>query len=688
MIFSLTFLCAPASFSMQDESNKESDDIERIIVTADLNQGDLSTLPIAATVLNTDVIENRQARHLQDLVSLVPNLNFSSGASRGKFIQIRGIGERSQFAEPINPSVGILLDDIDISGIGGLATVFDLQQVEVLSGPQSVATGMNSLAGIVKLVSNKASEEEFAQIIGTYGQFNESRLAGVYSNSLTQSVNGRFNIQSTKSDGFVENSFLNREDTNGIDELSATAKFDIELSEKSMLALNLYHFDINNGYDAFSLDNDNITRSDEPGFDRLDAQAASVKYSHDFSAHKLQMTVSSIQADTDYGYDEDWTFVGFHPFEYSSFDRYQRDITRRSVDVKLANIKSNNDTLEYLVGANFNKQKEDLLRVYTFNEGDYSSQYEPTNSAVYGQVTFSLSDDLALRTAARVEKFDADFVDIEGFFADIDDTLIAASASLEYKLNNSFFYAKASRGYKAGGFNIDQRLDAANRIFDPEFNNSIELGLKTQAKNLFYTFTIFHMRRDDAQVSDFAVFTREQDDGSVVTSFADVIGNAGSGINQGIEFSATWDISDSWFVQANLGYLEAHFDDYTKVDGSVTQRRQQAQAPYYSGFLSSNWQISDRISWYVDMDMKNDFGFSDGHDERAPFTAIVNTELNWQKDSYKVQLWVKNIFDRQQFTRGFGGFSNDPRDEYAFVEPYYQFGQQRQVGLSVTYTWE
>jgi outer membrane receptor protein involved in Fe transport len=91
----------------------------------------------------------RQAEHIEDIVGIVPNLNFSSGASRGKFIQIRGIGERSLFSEPINASVALVVDEINFSGLGGLGALFDVQQVEVLSGPQSTGFGATGLAGFI-----------------------------------------------------------------------------------------------------------------------------------------------------------------------------------------------------------------------------------------------------------------------------------------------------------------------------------------------------------------------------------------------------------------------------------------------------------------------------------------------------------------------------------------------------------
>ena len=87
--------------------------IEEIIVTSDFRDSALLKTPASVTVISSAAIAQRQARHLEQVLNLAPNVNFSSGASRGRFIQIRGIGERSQFIEPLNPSVGTLVDGID-----------------------------------------------------------------------------------------------------------------------------------------------------------------------------------------------------------------------------------------------------------------------------------------------------------------------------------------------------------------------------------------------------------------------------------------------------------------------------------------------------------------------------------------------------------------------------------------------
>jgi outer membrane receptor protein involved in Fe transport len=128
--------------------------IEETIVTADFY--DTSALDIAApvTVLDKAAIQSRGAEHLEQLLGLAPNVNYATGASRGRFIQIRGIGERSEFSEPVNYSVGVLIDGIDFTGISTAASTLDIQQVEILRGPQGTLYGANALAGLINLRRN------------------------------------------------------------------------------------------------------------------------------------------------------------------------------------------------------------------------------------------------------------------------------------------------------------------------------------------------------------------------------------------------------------------------------------------------------------------------------------------------------------------------------------------------------
>ncbi|MEH6558908.1 MAG: TonB-dependent receptor plug domain-containing protein [Oceanicoccus sp.] len=121
--------------------------------------------------MTADDINSRSAQHLEQMLALAPNVNFSGGSSRTRYIQIRGIGERSQFSSPINPSVGTIIDDVDFSGIGIARTLFDVERVEILHGPQGTRYGANALAGIVAITSTAPSEDFNGYVESTLGNY-------------------------------------------------------------------------------------------------------------------------------------------------------------------------------------------------------------------------------------------------------------------------------------------------------------------------------------------------------------------------------------------------------------------------------------------------------------------------------------------------------------------------------------
>ncbi len=92
-------------------------------------------VPASLAVLDPDAIAAGSVQHFEDLAPLVPNLNWSGEGSRARYFQIRGTGELEQYEGAPNPSVGFIVDDIDLSGIGGAATSFDVDRIEVLRGP-------------------------------------------------------------------------------------------------------------------------------------------------------------------------------------------------------------------------------------------------------------------------------------------------------------------------------------------------------------------------------------------------------------------------------------------------------------------------------------------------------------------------------------------------------------------------
>ena len=108
-------------------------------VTADLWESSLDRIPASVSVYDGTALRDG-VRHFGDLVDQIPNLTWTGGTSRPRYLQIRGIGENSQYeGETPDSAVRFLVDDLDFTGLGMVAATFDVEQVEVLRGPQAGA---------------------------------------------------------------------------------------------------------------------------------------------------------------------------------------------------------------------------------------------------------------------------------------------------------------------------------------------------------------------------------------------------------------------------------------------------------------------------------------------------------------------------------------------------------------------
>src|SRR5476649_413992 len=143
--------------------------LQQIVVTASLRGSDAADLPQSVSVLDAAALQAAGVQHLEDVLGMIPNLSWASGSSRPRFFQMRGIGEVEQYQGAPNPSVGFLIDDIDFSGVGMPATLFDTRQLEVLRGPQGTVYGANALAGLISVHTEDPSPDFTAHGEATVG---------------------------------------------------------------------------------------------------------------------------------------------------------------------------------------------------------------------------------------------------------------------------------------------------------------------------------------------------------------------------------------------------------------------------------------------------------------------------------------------------------------------------------------
>jgi len=657
--------------------------LEEIIVTADFRQSAVEDIAASISVIDPDTMSKKNAQHLEDILLNAPNVNLASGASRARFIQIRGIGERGQFSEPLNSSVGLMIDGVDFSGIGTAGMLYDMEQVEILMGPQGTRYGSNALAGLINLKS-RAPESEFGYGVQLQAANAEERgIAGYLTGPATDDLFYRVSLQQLESDGFGENRYLGRP-TNAREETTLRGKFRWLISDTEQLDFTTAMIDLDNGYDAFSLDNIRDTLSDEPGFDRQDSKLASLNFSTSrFNPFTLEVMGGFATSDIAYGYDEDWVYTGFHPFEYSSTDQYFRNRETSSGEVRL--VSSEDGALfggrtSWVAGLYSLHQDVDLARDYTFLADVFSSRFIIGRVAAYADTSTALSDSLSLELGVRTERFSAEYSDSSGLDFSPDDDLFGGKIGLNYRLaNDNLLYASISRGYKSGGFNTDGSLDTDLREFDAETLWNYEAGFKGLLldDSLQLQAALFYMDRDDVQISSSTV--RVRDDGN--SEFIDFIGNAAAGSNSGIELSGQWLASESLTLYGSLGLLDAKYEDFINSAGDNLDGRQQAHAPDYQYTIGMDIMFSTALGLDINLQGRDAFYFSDSHSIRSNSYALLNASLRYQRGNLNATLWGRNLGDKDYYVRGFY-FGNDPRDNYT-AKGYTQLGEPVRYGLTV-----
>lgn len=660
--------------------------LPEIVVTATLRQDTTMDTASSVSVVTEEVIRSRAAQHFEDIINTIPNVNYASGTNRARFFQIRGIGERSQFVNPINPSVGVLIDDVDFSGAGSIATMMDVKQVEVLRGPQGTRYGANALAGLINVITNEPTDSRYAEFKLLAGEYNTETYGLVLNAPLNESIRTRLVVESHESDGYIENDFLGVDDTNGRDELTARGRINWQVDDNWALDLTVASIDIDNGYDAFSLDNTRHTLSDEPGFDRQDSTYFSLKSSWSLEKMQVEALLNQSDSDMEYGYDEDWTFTGIHPFGYTSTDHYFRERETTSAELRLLSNDASRlfaDSTDWVIGLYYLASDESLERQYTFAAGPFFSEYDFETLALFTQLDTALSENTTLSLGLRFEERDTSYDDSEAVTFSPDDSLWGGKIALEHRLeSDALMYASVSRGYKAGGFNTDGSLDADLRSFDEEYLIEYEVGYKNTFANgdVGLQLAVFYTDRNDQQVKSSLV--RPRPDGS--TEFIDFFGNAAEGTNRGIEIDVSWTLNENFFLTANAGWLDAEFDDFINEFGEDLSGRDQAHAPGYMFNVALNYE---RGPWFanVSADGKDEFFFSDRHAVKSDDYTLYNASLGYATEQWTVTIWGRNLTDEDTFVRAFGSFGNDPRKDY-ITEPYFQFGEPRISGVTVEFS--
>ena len=188
---------------------KNSSLLEEVVVVARKVAENQQEVPVAITSFTADSMEIHTVEQLNDIGSLTPGLSLSAGIgyTTSANVAIRGQSEvESQLV--LDPAVGVYVDGVYLGRSQALAiNLYDLQQIEVLKGPQGTLFGRNTTGGAVIVTTADPTEELEGNLKVTLGNYGRSNVQGAISLPMTEDMGVRLAANIQNRDGFVENAF-------------------------------------------------------------------------------------------------------------------------------------------------------------------------------------------------------------------------------------------------------------------------------------------------------------------------------------------------------------------------------------------------------------------------------------------------------------------------------------------------
>jgi outer membrane receptor protein involved in Fe transport len=678
-------------------------ELSEVVVTATLRP--MPGIQVAGSVSVLDEATLRQAgqQQLQDVLGLIPNLNWAGDSARPRYFQLRGIGELEQYEGAPNPSVGFLIDDIDFSGLGGAATLFDIDHVEVLRGPQGTRYGANALAGLI-YVTSAAPEEAFGGRVemdrGSYG----SRGIGVVATGPVTALDSQFRVSAQRytGDGAYYNDYLRRHDTNSRDESTLRGRWRYQPRDDLRIDFAVLGVRLDDGYDAFAPENGRTTHSDHPSVDAQHSDGASAHLTYT-GLPGAEVAAIASYADTRviYGYDGDWGNPSYWaPFTYDFTELQRRHRRTSSAEVRLSS--RGDKQLAWLVGAYAMQLRESLedssagISIDPVN-GTYqqdtvvSSAYRNDRTALFGVLDGRLAPRLRWSLGLRGEHQGARYADlVRDVVYDGSDAhafspaelLWGGHASLSLDVTPSATaYALLARGYKAGGFNLSQGLGPAQISYRAESDWNLELGYKAQSpdRRASVDANVYVLERHDAQVK-----SSVQTDPTNPNTFILYTGNAAGGRNYGMEVTTRWAVSEHFAIGAGVGMQRTLFTDFVRIGdtGSVAVSRELPNAPHWQGAVNASYRSATGFFARLDVTGMTGYYFDlPPNETRSSAYALLHARVGWETRRVSVSVYGRNLTNKIYPVRGFY-FGLEPPDYPNKL--YLQLGEPRTFGAKVT----
>lgn len=576
-----TCLTMPMMAQAQTDTDQATQ-YDEIIVSARRRKESIQDTPIAMTALPASQLEAKGAINLGDLQGAAPNVLITqqnSGPSAAN-ISIRGL-TFADVEKSYDPTVAVVVDGVFIgTSTGQFFDFFDIEQLEVLRGPQGTLFGRNTIGGVINLRRTKPTFESGAKVDFSYGSFNTMAARAVVNVPLIEDrLAAKAFYFHNETDGFHDHAitgekagFTNNENFGLVLAYKNDENFDANLTlEKQVQQFDPVVSNISQTGEVFCLfepavecdrnsTDDLYTVFGDKGISDYESPAATLEMN--LSLGDVTITSVTGYRETDEAQIQD--------FDASSSDLYLSDRiqTFQQFSQELRAAGQFTDTLDYVAGIYYYDAEYDLFqksRVFGSDATQPDQRIIGTSKslAVFGDFNWDISDQFRLSFGGRwTQDKKTSFNKIGATQypqADAKFNKFTPKVGVDYRpTDNMMLYASWSRGYRSGGFSgRGATLFSSTTPFDPETVDSYEIGLKSDFfdRKLLLNLSAFIADYKDLQQNTTVLVGNTNQNETVVS-------NVGSASIKGFEVDLTYRATDDLTFTGSLGLLDSKFNDF------------------------------------------------------------------------------------------------------------------------------
>ncbi len=585
LIIAAAGLTQPA-LAQESPATTAADESETIYVTANRREENIQDVPVSVATLSPDQVQSifDAGADVTALAARVPGLFVESSNGRvAPRFYIRGLGN-SDFDLAASQPVSVVMDDVVMENVTLKSfPIFDVQQIEVLRGPQGTLFGRNTPAGIVKIDTIRPSNEFSARASVSYGSHGTLAFdAGVGGPLVADRLAGRVSVMLQRRSDFIDNGFTGEDDAyGGYSDFAARAQLLFTPTERlSLLALAQYrNLDgestlfraniVGPGNNELNANYDRETVFyDAGGGNPADYEVwgASLRAEYEFDGATLTSITAHNESEGFSRGDIDGgnpTGPGFIPFPSDTQDSI--DLRQTTQEIRLAS--SGERTFDWQVGAYyFDSDFTVLTEGFTFPP-PVAVRHRNESWALFGQVGMEVAAGINLTAGLRYTDDEKDFEVVSGAAPNDrsvgDDRLSWDVSAMAEVAPDIRLYARVANGFRAPTIQgRDVAFFAPPSVARSERIMSYEAGFKMELadRRVRLNGAVFHYRVEDPQ------FTAVGGAGNLVQ-----LVNADQGRAWGFELDGQFRLGRNFLLTAGVSYNDTEIRDDTLAVGICAQ---------------------------------------------------------------------------------------------------------------------